>query len=297
MARTSDAAHRIRNLWILARPASNVKNVALVLLALYFAGTEASWTRIALTILSLSCAWSALYVFNALEDRKCDRENQAKAHFAHAVEAVGSTATRRLIFILGACAFFLGAFINFRFLAVLIFTLLVGFMYSAAPFRFKDRPYLDVIFGGVFTYPLRFLGGWVAFSIAPPPMLPLVMLASAKGGGYLFYKEFDRAALTRQGVRNTTTIHAQWATIAAAFTLFFLAISSWFVMIANASFGIAGLGALPAETLLLVPFLIPPLVVSLLKLFGVKPWRQSLLRRLGLFYFFLVAVAAYWTLL
>lgn len=279
--------------WVVTRPLSNTRNLAMVLAALYFAGTAVSWLRVFLVLLALSCISSALYAYNAAADREQDRKIVNKARYASAAELLGPARIWRivvsLLFLGGSVALLLGT--PFFLLATAL--ALVLFAYSSPAIRLKERPVLDVVFGGALTHPLRFAAAWAAFGIGPPPLLAMSGLLFAKAGGYLLYKAFDRDDLLRLGIQNSLTRLSLRQVVLLALGCTLLAGVSGVLMVANARWQIPRLGILPARALWLVVAVVPPLAVLCARALNVVHWRVHVLRRVGYVYWLVwIAIVA-----
>ncbi|TSC94648.1 MAG: hypothetical protein CEN87_369 [Parcubacteria group bacterium Licking1014_1] len=157
----------LTNFFRLTRPLSNVKNIALVLLAFYLSGQEFDLIKFILGIFSLSFICSAIYAYNALYDLKFDEQNKNKQHYWQAVRYFGDKYVIIIALFLVVLGFFLGFYFNFYFLISLLALLITGFLYSSKCTRFKEKILLDVLFGAVFAYLLRFTAAWLIFGVRP----------------------------------------------------------------------------------------------------------------------------------
>lgn len=282
-ARTA-VGEKIRAAWIVARVMSNTKNLALVVLALYLSGEHPTLHRIFLVLLSLSAVSSAMYVYNSLTDAALDARNANKRAYAAAINILGPTKSLWLITALLAVGVLTAAIIGSSFALLTIALACVMFLYSVPGLRVKERLGFDVIFGAALTYPLRFAAAWVAFSESFPPLLPLLILPCVKIGGYMLYKGFDRADLIAQGTRNTITFLTRRSLVIVATTCFFLAGLGTLLMIANERWHIAGFGTLSLGVLWIIPAVLPPFAVAVLRALNILSWPVSTLRRIGYLY-------------
>jgi len=286
----------LMNLLRVIRPFSNVKNLPVVFFAYYLAGTDISLQTTIVPTLALSLVCSAMYALNSLMDVHLDRRNVHKHVYADAVTRVGMESTLWIALGLAASGLVLGSLVNGRFLAALIALIVTALFYSAPPFRFKERAVLDVTFGAALTFPLRFIGGWYAFSAAAPPLLPLLGLLLGKSGGYLLYKEFDREDLVAAGIENTTTMNRKTWNVRMAMILIVLSIAAFLAMGTTVDLGLPFLGSIPRRALILLPLSIPPLVFMLFQATKVTAFDHRLLRVLGLLYTLAATFAAWWFL-
>ncbi|MBI2054151.1 MAG: UbiA family prenyltransferase [Candidatus Staskawiczbacteria bacterium] len=278
----------------LARPLSNIKNIALVLLAFYLSGTEAGkylWPAV-LGIVSLSFVSSAMYLQNSFYDKEIDKENKNKEYYAKAVEYFGQKTSTNIFFVLALAGFAAGLFINAYFFSALSLLFLSGFFYSMKGTRFKEKPLLDVLFGAVFTYFFRFAAAWFIFSESFPPFLAISGLVVAKAAGYLLYKEADRAYFKKANIKNSITSLSKRTVILLSVFFWVLAVFSFILMCLNSVFNIGFLGSLPVKFLPLIFFAAPPLAAIYLKVSGVIKTEIKYLRTLGFIYWILVIATA-----
>ncbi len=293
LAGSPSVARVLRASWIVTRPLTNTKNLAMVLLALYLAGTEISWSRVFSVLLVLSFISSAMLAYNAAADREQDKKIANKARYASAAELLGPARLGRIIvsllFLGGSVALSLGP--SFFLLATALAAVI--FAYSSPAIRLKERPVLDVVFGGALTHPLRFAAAWAVFGAGPPPLLAISGLLFAKIGGYLLYKSFDRDDFVRLGVQNSLTRLSLRQIVLLALGCILLAVVSGVLMVANARWQIPRLGILPAGALWLVVAVVPPLVVLFARALALVHWRVHVLRRVGYVYWLVwIAIVA-----
>jgi len=273
---------------------SNVKNIAIVLLAFYFSGTQFNAVSFFLGIVSLSSIFSAVYAYNNISDFYIDKKNNEKKHYSESVEYFGKKNAFTIFFILVVISFLLALFINIYFLTTLIVLFIAGIMYSSPAIRFKEKFLLDFLFGATFTYLLRFISAWFIFSISFPPILPILALISAKTGGYILYKQGDAQFLKSLGVKNTATIIKKKETIIFSIFLWIITFISVFFLFINAKYlNIKILGSLPLKFLILSPFAIPPLAVIYLYTLGALKMSIKNLRILG-FIYWLSFIIVFW---
>lgn len=281
----------------LTRPLSNIKNIALVLLAFYLFGGKKDFLSIILGIISLSFISSAVYAQNSLYDYDVDKGNKNKQHYSKAVECLGKKNTAVIITLLVLAGLVAGFFINVYFFIALLLLFITGFFYSSENFRFKERIILDILFGAILTFFLRFLSAWFIFSGYPlgrlPPLFAISALVFAKTGGYVLYKEADRAYLEKLNIKNSTTLLKKKTVILLSILCWAIAVFSFIFMCLNSEFfGFEILGILPSRFLLLIPFIIPPLIIIYLSVSGKIKTKIKNLRLLGFIYWILVIIIA-----
>ena len=275
----------------LTRPLSNVKNIAVVLFAFYLSGTEFDANRFILGIVALSFIFSSLYAFNNLNDLEIDKQNDHKKHYSKAVRYFGESKIIIIIFLLSIAGLIIGFFINTYFLINLIILLIIGFLYSSKISRFKEKIFLDVLFGATLTYFFRFIASWFIFSTFFPPLLPIIALISAKTGGYLLYKQIDRPFLMSLNIRNSITIFERKTLITASVFFWIITFLSFFILCLNSIYlNIKFLGSLPIKFLILLPFAVPPLVVIYFSALHKIKTQIKYLRIIGFCYWILVII-------
>lgn len=283
----------LTNFLTLTRPLSNVKNIALILLAFYLFEGEKSLFNIILGIVSLSFISSAIYAQNSFYDYEADKNNKNKQHYSRAVEYLGKKKTAAIITALVLIGLSLGIFINVYFFTALAFLFLTGFFYSSKTTRFKEKFIIDVLFGAVLTFLLRFFAAWFIFSESLPPLLAILALVFAKTGGYLLYKEADRTFLENLKIRNSITLSKRKTIVLLSVFCWIVSIFSFVLMCLNLEFfRLKFLGNLPSRFLLLTPFIVPPLIIIYLSVLGKIKTKIKDLRALGFIYWILIIIIA-----
>lgn len=275
----------------LTRPLSNIKNVALVLLAFYLFESEKDLFSIILGIISLSFVSSAIYAQNSLYDYDADKDNKNKQHYSEAIRHFGKKNTAVIIAFLVIAGLIAGIFINTYFFITLLLLFLTGFFYSSKITRLKEKFITDVLFGAVFTFLLRLLAAWFIFSQSLPPLLAISALVFAKIGGYLLYKEADRVYLEKLNIRNSITLSKKKTIILLSIFCWITAIVFFVFMCINSHFfKLKFLGILPFNFLFLTPFIIPPLGAIYFSVLGKIKTRIKDLRTWGFIYWIFVLV-------
>ena len=278
------------NFFRLTRPLSNIKNIALILVAFYFSKSEFNSQLFFWSLISLSLVCSAFYVFNTISDFDSDKNNENKKHYLEAVRYFGRKKSFVIFFALLIAGLFIGYFINFYFVIFLLFLALTNFLYSFKFARFKEKFILDVLFGASLTFLLRFLAFWFVFSSFFPPLLVLSGLVFAKSAGYFLYKSLDYPYLLNKNIKNSVTILTEKTKIIISILLWALAFISYAALCFNYYLNITLLGALPPRFLLLTIFAIIPLIVIYLSFFNVIKTEVKKLRMFGYIYWLAVMV-------
>lgn len=274
----------------LTRPLSNVKNIALIVLAFYLSKANFNLILFLAGYCSISFVCSSFYTYNALSDYNLDKKNKNKNHYSKAVNYFGKEKSFIIFISLLASGFIISFFINFYFLFFLVLLALTNFFYSSKRFRFKERFILDILFGAVLTFLLRFVALWFVFSFSFPPLLVMLALIFAKSAGYLLYKDLDYEYLLVAKVKNSITILAKKTKIVISGILWVLAFLSFFLLCFNSYSKIAFLGFLPLRFLLLIPFAIPPVVIIYFSSFGKIKIAVNILRIWGFAYWLIVTM-------
>ncbi len=152
---------------------------------------------------------SANYVINEYLDAASDKFHPMKSKRPGARGKLKALPVVFFYAFLAASGLALAQALGFMFLGTSVLFLVMGIVYNVAPFRTKDRPYLDVLSESV-NNPLRFLLGWfVVIGNALPPSS--VLLAAWMGGSFLMamkryseYRQFadpERIALYRKSFK------------------------------------------------------------------------------------------------
>lgn len=101
---------------------------------------------------------SANYTINEFFDREFDRFHPIKKNRPSVVHDLSKVVVLCMYVLLLAAAFFWSFVYNPRLLPVSVFFAFAGFLYNIKPFRFKDKPVLDILWESV-NNPVRFLYG------------------------------------------------------------------------------------------------------------------------------------------
>ncbi len=101
-----------------------------------------------------------IYVLNQIYDRESDRLNRKLFLIADGHIGVGEAGAFALLLLL--LSFVFGALVGTDFLLLLIAGAVVGTLYSLPPFRFKGRPFLDMLSNALGYAVLNVSAGYVA---------------------------------------------------------------------------------------------------------------------------------------
>lgn len=286
-----------KNLFRLARPLSNIKNIAIIAVAFYFSNADFHLLPILLGFFSLSFISSAIYGYNAINDLHLDQKNENKKYYAQGVQFFGERKSFLIVLFLIIAGLIAGFFLGFYFFVSLIFLLLTGFFYSSKYFRFKEKIGLDILFGASLTFLLRFIASWFIFSKDFPSLLPMLALVFGKTAGYSLYKGMDREYLLSKHIKNTIASISLKSLFIFSFFFIALTIFSVILMFFNSIyFHIDVLGYLPIKALFLIPFMIPPIIVIFFQIKKKTKFSNPFLRFCGYIYMLLTTIIIYWVL-
>lgn len=278
----------------LARPMSSTKNLAIVLLVMIL--TENFQIIPAAKIfLAMSLVCSAMYALNSWSDKKIDKYNANKNNLADSAEKFSKTSLITLIIILLSFGLFIGQSFPWQTNAALAAIFVTAYFYSFPPFRFKEKIYLDVIFGAVLTFALRFIAAWYALGNTPPPLFAIALAAIIKTGNYLSYKLLDLSALQTLKIKNTITHFSRKQIY--FFSVFCQTISLVIVtlMTLNDKLKLPYLGTLPRPIIYLIPLVILAMVIYQRQ--TTKPFASyAVMRRIG-FTIIIITCLIIWFLL
>lgn len=272
------------NLFRLTRPLSNIKNIALIILALYLSKTDFNLILLLAGFLSLSFVCSSFYVYNTLSDYDLDKNDKNKNHYSEAIDYLGRKTSFAIFISLLVCGFIIGFFVNFYFLFVLALLALTNFFYSSKKFRFKERFILDVLFGATLTFFFRFIASWFIFSDSIPPFLVAIALVSAKSAGYLLYKEVDRPFFETSKIKNSITAVKKETIIIISAVFWLVCFFSFFYNFKESP------QYLQIKFLILTLLAIPPLAIIYLSALNKIKTKTKHLRIAGFIYWLLVLI-------
>lgn len=280
----------IHNLFLLIRPLSNIKNIAIIILALFISRQEFSIFIFMQIFLSLSFVSGFMYTFNSLNDINLDNKNINKKSYSQSIQYFGKIRTVKILILFLILGLFIGLTLNIWVFIFLLCFALTAYFYSSQRFRFKEKYILDVLFGAVFTFGFRFLAAWFALASFPIPLLALGALICAKSSGYILYKTLDRNALEQARIHNTITSHCPSFNFFLSFLFLLLSMSFVIAMCLLQQSHPNWLGNLPFSYLFAIPFSLPPILIISLQIFRPTTFRNRTLRTIGFFYLLLVTL-------
>lgn len=143
--------------------------------------------------------WGSLYAINDITDIREDKKlHKFKPIIRGAITLKEAKIVSIIVLFLAMIFSYL---INLNFFIVVMLTVITEFLYTLKPFRFRDRPILDIFFGGCFSGVYRFLAGFFLFpSSSSLPWLIITFVAVVQIAVYFTYKQHAKD----KKVKNTT---------------------------------------------------------------------------------------------
>ncbi len=146
----------------LTRPILLIPGWAFLFLGYYRAGGErfALEPKFILIFIIYTMLMAAVYILNQITDIKSDKINDK-----HLLLAEGILSRREGYIEIGlllCAAFILSVFQHGFFTIFIIISLILGIMYSAPPFKFKERPIIDFLVNGIGYGFFNFSVGWLS---------------------------------------------------------------------------------------------------------------------------------------
>ena len=152
----------------------------------------------------------------------------------------------------------LASLINLFFFFAVLLTLINQLTYTLKPFRFKESANWDFISCGMLGQILRFLAGWFLFTTSfNIPILGLIFATLTKTSGFLFYRLHHYDLEKKLKYKSSVATYSKTRIKISAFTLMFIAIISFFLMLFNDKFfNIENIGSLPFNLIYLTPIVL-----------------------------------------
>ena len=202
--------------------------------------------------------WSGLYILNDLSDIYVDKFHKEKKERPIISGQLSKKTATISASILISLSIILSSLISFYFLLIIIFTLFNQLTYTLKPFRFKESANWDFISCGMLGQILRFLAGWFLFTTSfNIPILGLIFVTLTKTSGFLFYRLHHYDLEKKLKYKSSVITYNKNRVKILAFTLMFLAIISFFLMLLNDKFlNITQLGSLPFNLIYLTPIVL-----------------------------------------
>jgi decaprenyl-phosphate phosphoribosyltransferase len=180
-------------------------------------------------LVSVCLAASANYTINEFLDARYDRHHPLKRTRPGARGVLDPGLVWLQYVVLTAAALLIAASVDAPFLTCTLWLLLMGIGYNVAPFRTKDRAYLDVLSESI-NNPIRFLLGWFIMTAAMVPPAS-ALLAYWMGGAFLMavkrYSEFRRIGDPAQAAMYRRSF-GQYSETSLLLSAFFFAMCSAF---------------------------------------------------------------------
>ena len=213
--------------------------------------------------------WSGLYILNDLSDIYVDKFHKEKKERPIISGQLSKKTATISASILISLSIILSSLISFYFLLIIIFTLFNQLTYTLKPFRFKESANWDFISCGMLGQILRFLAGWFLFTTSfNIPILGLIFVTLTKTSGFLFYRLHHYDLEKKLKYKSSVTTYNKDRIKISAFSLMFIAIASFFLMLFNDKFfKMENIGSLPYNLIYLTPIvlLIAPFYLKVIK--------------------------------
>lgn len=164
--------------------------------------------------------WTAAYLLNDLSDADLDRDNPLKARRPVSSGALSRSIAYGSAVVLALAAFGLGFFLGPRVLLSLAAMALSQVLYTCRPFRWKERPGLD-LFSNFANSAARSCAVWSATCDEPLRLLVplLVALGLLKTVLFLGHRLQSRSFEAKHGIRGTTVRLSRRASLGLAIGL------------------------------------------------------------------------------
>jgi len=213
--------------------------------------------------------WSGLYILNDLSDINVDKFHNEKKNRPIIAGKISKKTGIIMAIILISLSLVLSTLINLFFFIAVLFTLINQLTYTLKPFRFKESANWDFISCGMLGQILRFLAGWFLFTTSfNIPILALIFVTLTKTSGFLFYRLHHYDLEKKLKYKSSVITYNKNRVKILAFTLMFIAIISFFLMLLNDKFfKIQSIGILPFNLIYLTPIviLIAPFYLKIVK--------------------------------
>lgn len=202
--------------------------------------------------------WSGLYILNDLSDISVDKYHNEKRNRPIIAGKLSKKIALTVSIFLISISLILASLINIFFFFAVFLTLINQLTYTLKPFRFKESANWDFISCGMLGQILRFLAGWFLFSTSfNIPILGLIFATLTKTSGFLFYRLHHYDLEKKLKYKSSVTTYDKTKIKILAFTLMFIAIISFFLMLFNDKFfRIENIGSLPFNLIYLTPIVL-----------------------------------------
>jgi len=202
--------------------------------------------------------WSGLYILNDLSDINVDKYHNEKRNRPIIAGKLSKKIALTVSVFMISISLILASLINLFFFFAVLLTLINQLTYTLKPFRFKESANWDFISCGMLGQILRFLAGWFLFTTSfNIPILGLIFVTLTKTSGFLFYRLHHYDLEKKLKYKSSVITYNKNRVKILAFTLMFLAIISFFLMLLNDKFlNITQLGSLPFNLIYLTPIVL-----------------------------------------
>src|SRR3989344_390469 len=202
--------------------------------------------------------WSGLYILNDLSDINVDKYHNEKRNRPIVAGKLSKKIALTVSVFMISISLILASLINLFFFFAVLLTLINQLTYTLKPFRFKESANWDFISCGMLGQILRFLAGWFLFTTSfNIPILGLIFATLTKTSGFLFYRLHHYDLEKKLKYKSSVATYSKTRVKILAFTLMFLAIISFFLMLFNDKFfNIENIGSLPFNLIYLTPIVL-----------------------------------------
>jgi 4-hydroxybenzoate polyprenyltransferase len=178
---------------------------------------------------SYSLLMGGIYILNQIFDIESDRLNEKLFLLPKGIISI-----RRAwiaLFITLLLSIILAIPIKGDYLIIWILSLILGVLYSAPPFKFKGKPFLDLLSNSIGYGFLNFLAGWISsFPMRKEALLFSIPYVLAVGAVFLNTTIPDIPGDVETGEKTTGVIMGSRKTALLAFILLFLAFFSSLIL-------------------------------------------------------------------
>jgi len=208
--------------------------------------------------------WGGLYTLNDLSDIEKDKQHSIKKNRPLPSGRIKPLHAWIVSIAFVLIALILGFFINIYFFICLLAMLFNNqVLYSAQPFRFKERLGFDLVSGSMINPLFRFLAGFSLFASSFfAPILFILFVVGIQFGGYTLYRLSGKKVEKQLGYKSTVVLVPEKIVKSLAYSGIAISILAFIAMILLPLAGIKNqlLGFLPlrfAWLVILSAFLVP----------------------------------------
>jgi 4-hydroxybenzoate polyprenyltransferase len=167
-------------------------------------------TSFTLTFLVTSpLLWSGMYMLNDLLDIPLDKQHPFRKTRPITTGELSPIQAKTIIIGLTISAFVIGILINFIIPLLLLCLTLSQLAYVVKPFRFKERPFWDIIVNGL-NSAIRFALGWYSQTVIHPFYIyPLLLFVAIKLILFIGHRRQNKVLEIKNNIQSTVTTLSQ----------------------------------------------------------------------------------------